>query len=209
MFEKRRGVPMEENPKKKEIIIAAGRCFLRYGYGKTTMVDIGKGAGLNKASLYYYYKDKNSIFKEVVLNEFSQYLLMVQDKLTKLDSFYDKILLTVNESINYNNLTCNSYQLTAEILNGLKEDTKDGFEYIKQENISMLRSLIEKGKATGEFLDCDENLIAESITKVSEAILNTECPLFMDVNERDKTYNKIAVEISQIVGLMLKGILKK
>ena len=60
---------MKSDEKRKKIIQAAGDCFARFGYEKTTMDDIGKKVGLNKASLYYYYKDKESIYTEVVYVE--------------------------------------------------------------------------------------------------------------------------------------------
>ena len=58
---------MDTSPKKQEILKAASECFARFGYEKTTLDDIGKMVGLNKASLYYYYKNKEDIFAEVVL----------------------------------------------------------------------------------------------------------------------------------------------
>jgi AcrR family transcriptional regulator len=60
---------VEAFEKKKEILKAASDCFARYGYEKTTLDDIGKMVGLNKASLYYYYKNKEAIFSEVVFEE--------------------------------------------------------------------------------------------------------------------------------------------
>ena len=64
-------VKLEERKqdKKESILKAANICFSKYGYEKTTMDDIGKLAGLNKASLYYYYKNKESIYCEVVFLE--------------------------------------------------------------------------------------------------------------------------------------------
>ena len=38
--------------KRQMILEAAGECFDRFGYNKTTLKDIGERVGLNKASIY-------------------------------------------------------------------------------------------------------------------------------------------------------------
>ena len=50
---------------KEKIQQAAYKCVARFGFEKTTLDDIAKEVGLNKASLYYYYKNKEEIFLEV------------------------------------------------------------------------------------------------------------------------------------------------
>jgi len=39
--------------RKREILAAAGKCFVQYGYEKTTLDDIAAIVGINKASFYY------------------------------------------------------------------------------------------------------------------------------------------------------------
>ena len=54
---------------KERIGKAAMECFVQYGLDKTTLDDIAKKIGLNKASLYYYYKNKEDIFLEIAIKE--------------------------------------------------------------------------------------------------------------------------------------------
>jgi TetR/AcrR family transcriptional regulator len=55
--------------KQERITEAAQKRFAHYGLEKTTMNEIAEDIGISKALLYYYFKDKESIFKEVVLKE--------------------------------------------------------------------------------------------------------------------------------------------
>jgi len=55
------------------IVESAQKRFAHYGLEKTTMNEIAEDLGISKASLYYYFKDKEAIFKEVVLNEQSYF----------------------------------------------------------------------------------------------------------------------------------------
>ena len=68
-----------KSDEKKELVLrAASEVFARYGFDKTTLDDIGKRAGLNKASLYYYFKNKEDLFVAVVLAETQTFLADLQ-----------------------------------------------------------------------------------------------------------------------------------
>lgn len=59
---------------KEKIRQAAHKCVARFGFEKTTLDDIAKEVGLNKASLYYYYKNKEDIFLEITTDATRQFL---------------------------------------------------------------------------------------------------------------------------------------
>lgn len=52
--------------KRKEILDAAIYRFSHFGVVKTTMAEIASDLSLSKASLYYYYPDRNSLFAAVL-----------------------------------------------------------------------------------------------------------------------------------------------
>ena len=83
---------MSQN-KKEQILSAASECFARFGYKKTTLDDIGKKIGLNKASIYYYFKNKEEIFTNIVLNEFQQFITKLQQNLEEDMGCEQKILI--------------------------------------------------------------------------------------------------------------------
>lgn len=48
------------------ILDAAERLFARQGFGSTTIKQIGSEAGVNSAMLYYYYADKETLYREML-----------------------------------------------------------------------------------------------------------------------------------------------
>ncbi|ULT26448.1 TetR/AcrR family transcriptional regulator [Sphingobacterium sp. E70] len=68
---------------KERIGQAAMECFERYGLEKTTLDDIAKAVGLNKTSLYYYYKNKEDIFIEVAIREGESFINTLQQSTLK------------------------------------------------------------------------------------------------------------------------------
>jgi AcrR family transcriptional regulator len=54
-----------DSARRAEILEAAKICFLRYGYGKTSLDDIAKQAGLSRPLLYRKFANKEAIFSAV------------------------------------------------------------------------------------------------------------------------------------------------
>ena len=82
---------MSETNKGDDIRKAASHCFAHYGFAKTTMDDIGKMVGLNKASLYYYYKNKEAIFCEIIRQESEFFLASLKGKVAEIILWHEKI----------------------------------------------------------------------------------------------------------------------
>jgi AcrR family transcriptional regulator len=49
-----------------QILDAAERLFAARGFARTTIKDIGREAGVNSALLYYYFADKDQLYREVL-----------------------------------------------------------------------------------------------------------------------------------------------
>jgi len=62
----RRG-PAAKRSKRERVVGAATKLFLGEGFGTTGMDAIAKEAGVSKATVYSYYKDKASLFADVML----------------------------------------------------------------------------------------------------------------------------------------------
>lgn len=57
---------METKDKKRELLVAAYSVFQKYGFRKTTLDDIASSVRMQKSSLYYYFKSKDDLFREMV-----------------------------------------------------------------------------------------------------------------------------------------------
>ncbi len=55
--------------RKEFILKVAQGLFNRFGLNKTTIEDIARKARMGKASIYYYFKNKEAIFQEVIQKE--------------------------------------------------------------------------------------------------------------------------------------------
>ena len=61
-----------EKDRRAEIIEAAQKRFALNGYSPTSMDDIAKDVGINKASLYYFFEGKEQIFEAIIKEVITQ-----------------------------------------------------------------------------------------------------------------------------------------
>ena len=67
-------MPEQLSTEKQAVILdAARKRFAYYGFSKVTMDEIAADIGMGKASLYYYFPTKESLFEEVVKQEKNQF----------------------------------------------------------------------------------------------------------------------------------------
>lgn len=61
-----------DDPRQEAILGAAWQCFSAYGFKKTTMDDIARGAGMSRPALYQHYHSKEDIFRRLALLYFDE-----------------------------------------------------------------------------------------------------------------------------------------
>lgn len=62
------------HPKTEQVLSAAERCFVRYGYRRTTMGDVAVAAEVSRPALYLMYSSKEEVFRAVVARLFATML---------------------------------------------------------------------------------------------------------------------------------------
>jgi AcrR family transcriptional regulator len=190
--------------KKAAILKAASQCFARYGYEKTTLDDIGGLVGLNKASLYYYYKNKESLFTEVIFSEAEAFLNRLIASIEKVQGCKEKIMTYLSQRAKYLGEAVNLSQLTNESIAGLTPLFAGMYAAIEEKEIACLSEILSRSMASGEFIPCDGTRVARSILTVSAAILNR-----YEVCSDKRSADIITMAISEIdftVSLILEGL---
>ena len=137
-----------KNDEKKELVLrSASEVFARYGFDKTTLDDIGKRAGLNKASLYYYFKNKEDIFVAVVLSETQAFMSDLQAKALAYPDVRKQIRFFLTERIRRYGEVLHLTRLSADNLHRLEPAFDELAQEIKTGEVAFLVSLLRKAGA--------------------------------------------------------------
>jgi TetR/AcrR family transcriptional regulator len=94
-------IELKEKPTEELILDAAMKVFTKKGFAATRTEEIAKEAGINRALLHYYYRDKQTMFNlifETRLKEFFKGLFVIFE--ADNISLFDKIRRMVDHEIN-------------------------------------------------------------------------------------------------------------
>lgn len=79
------------DPKQKAILESAWQAFATYGFRKTSMDDIARGAGMSRPAVYLHYKNKEAIFRSLVQFYYDTAVANVSAALAEPGSVSDRI----------------------------------------------------------------------------------------------------------------------
>jgi TetR/AcrR family transcriptional repressor of mexJK operon len=141
-----------------KILEVAQKRFARYGLGKTTMSEIADDLGISKAALYYYFPDKECIFKKVLLkeqNDFCQQMknILASDLKIKeaLKQYIENRISFFGTLINLSHINYDAFQAQKPLYSSL------GKEFYEREK-EIIKAILQNAHKKNEIkkVDIDE-----------------------------------------------------
>jgi AcrR family transcriptional regulator len=200
------GAGMKKELKRQKILGAASECFARFGYDKTTLEDIGKAVGLNKASLYYYYRNKESLFCDVIVQEAETYMQDLQKKVRGSRSSESRIVSYFNERLNYYKNVVNLHNLSLDTIRKVDPIFQEVYKVILLKEAEFLAGIIKEGQESGEFIKSESQKVAELLLEVASAIRYKEVHIAALRSSEEPDYSRIQDTIRNSTRLILKGL---
>ena len=180
-----------------QILNAASRRFLHYGYGKTTMSEIAKDCNMSTGNLYRYFPSKLDIAEAFVQGIRSDQLRRLDDVLAAVDQTPESQLrefLRLKFKLAYDRFhdRPKAFELSSVILS---ERPAFAVEWEAAESAALVK-ILERGEAAGAFVIADKAKTARIIQDA--AFRFTTSAVF---HEGD--FDSLADELDQIVDLIL------
>lgn len=187
---------MDKDEKREAIIEKSMEIFARFGYKKTTMDDIANACHIGKATLYYYFKNKEDVFQSVMDKELEIFQQRITEAISKEETPQNKFrayimtkIIRIKEIIiNYPTIKDEYLEQYAFIEQGRRNFTN--FE------IQTLKDILDEGIRKGIFKDTDTKTTAMVLVY---AIKGLEYPW---------TVEQDIIDIEKAVELMLPVLFK-
>ena len=189
--------------RKEEILEAASRVFEKYGLAKSTLEDIAKECGIKKTALYYYFKNKEELFKTMLVKDIEN---IKEHVITEVDKEPD----IISKIRTYLILRLNSMEKMTKYFDIFRGDSASisyrDFAYQEEEKaihfeLEFLSRLINEGVSIGEL---DVEYPKSLILLVLGATYGLGHEFVCEGNEIDTEK-----EVDNILKILLKGIQKK
>lgn len=151
--------------KKKEILESALYCFAKKGFQAATIDDIVAHSKISKGAIYNYFKSKEEIYLELINEETTLINRQLTEKIATFRTSFEKIqflfdlYITNNPISRFDSIVVHYefrlFALRDERLKKLLIERSNAFF------VEFLSSILEEGKANGEFKsDVDSTVIA-------------------------------------------------
>ena len=142
----------EFNEKQIEILQVAEKLFSEEGFAGTSIRDISKEANINIAMISYYFGSKEKLLESLVLYRMAGMRLhlenLFQEDITPIEKI-DKLIELYISRIYANR---SMYQiLHFETSNKKREINLKAFTQVKNDNLTLLKNIIEEGQSKGFF----------------------------------------------------------
>ncbi len=153
---------------RERILYAATRVFGKFGYAKTNIEDIAREAGIGKATIYHYFKNKEDVFLTIVRNEARNLEKRIDEALKqaptpreKLKTFFFTQYKHLIENVNF-------YNLTQEQLLGFHPIIFKGLNEFDAYRLQRVREIVREGIQKGDFKKFDIDLLTEMIIDLNK-----------------------------------------
>jgi AcrR family transcriptional regulator len=191
----------EDQSVRSLILDKAKEVFSKYGYRKTTLDDIAGACGKGKSALYYYFKNKEVIFEELIKrevdhlkNEFQSAMNSVKDPKEKLRIYIVLRMLMFRNLVNF----FPTFRQEFVEYYSLIERIRSSYD---EEEFVIIKGILQHGIDGGNFKIRNINLTTQAIIK---AMKGFEFPWALD--QEDATMKK---DINSVLDVLFYGIMKR
>ena len=196
-----------EPEKKTDFILKAAQKRLgMYGYEKTTMQEIASDISMSKASLYYYFPDKESLFKAVIENEQKEFFVQIEQRISGLTDADTMIaeLVELRHTLFLKFLNLSKFR-HAEFHN-LKPLLKDLYNGQREIEKEILTNALIKGKEAGIFEFDDASELALLFSDMLQGIRIMEMKRMSRLEMSEEENEHLISTLRQATSLFIKGL---
>jgi AcrR family transcriptional regulator len=194
------------NEKLKIIIEASQKRFGLYGVDKTSMREIASDLNISKASLYYYFPDKESLYQAVLEKEQTEFISNISERISSLDDPEQLLREYAEARLSYFRTLLNLSRLRLEVYAGIKHDLKNTIQIFKEKEKEMIIRIFERGISRGIFfIDNKEQaafLFLDMLKGIRVSTLYEKQTFFIEKEEYDLLYKKTVA----FANIFIKGI---
>ncbi len=186
---------------RQQIIDAARTIFGKHGFRKTNIEDIARLCHRGQSSVYYYFKNKQDIFRAVIESEFKTLMGDLRTIISTTSDPQQKLRLYLSSRMEKIRTVSNFY-------NTMYDDSFEGIPFVEhlrasydREEFALIISILEDGRSRNIFHIEHTDSVAQAIMS---AMRGLEIPFFnkqieIDINNR----------IEELLNVLFYGLLKR
>jgi AcrR family transcriptional regulator len=200
-------VSQSDNPEKINLIIeSAQKRFGVFGLMKTTMREIAGDLNMSKGLLYYYFPDKEHLYKSVVEKEQQEFLEMLNNRIKEDSDPEANLREYVNLRMSYFRSLLNLSRLSFDASKELKSIMGDVWINFRNNEVEIIKKVILKGIKKGLFnvdkIDDTSALFVDVLKGLRNMEINKKRIFIID----DSEYEDLSRKSNDFVDIFINGL---
>jgi TetR/AcrR family transcriptional regulator len=192
--------------KHTQILDAAQKRFAHYGLSKVTMDEIAGDLHMSKAALYYYFKTKEEVFREVIAREQLVFIDFAETILQKNTSAVTKFRNYCRHRLQYLNQLANLKLIGTQSWMDVRPLIVDMFQSFKQKEIDFIIRILKEGKENREFHVKSTEKTAELMLHVLHGMAMHIYKPFDEFSSNEQKFKILCDETDELMDLILNGL---
>ena len=189
-----------------DILKVAQKRFGLYGLEKTTMKEIAADLNMSKASLYYYFPDKEHLFKAVIETEQTEFFRLVESTFETISDPADMLRTFVSIRLRYFKTFFNLSRLRHEELKSMKPLLGDIFNQLRSHEIEVVEQILAKGVESKQFQIINTvevaTLFLETIKGLRSQVLYNKELMYVEPDE----YTVLEKKLNMFTDIFIRGL---
>lgn len=195
--------------KSETIIKAAQKRFGLYGLEKTSMREIADDLRISKAALYYYFPDKESLYKTVISKEQAEFIRVIENDLKSISDPVDCLRKYAITRLSYFRRLVNLSRIRLASLSDLKPMIADSLRNFAEEEKRIIVEILEQGIRNNVFIINDTystaTLFLDLLRGLRSAFMTNKDILVIDEAE----FGILSDKVKDITEIFIKGLMYK
>ena len=145
------------------LLEAAREVVMRFGYRKTTLEDIADAAGVSRATLYYYFPNKEEVFRALIEREIDAFQQILTDAVDPEAPPDERLMALVRTRYTHLRRIKALYSVTHNISREHLPMALQALGGLEEAERALVAGLLREGIDSGRFRPVDVDLLAAAI----------------------------------------------
>jgi AcrR family transcriptional regulator len=192
-----------------QILSAAQKHFAMYGLEKSTMREIASDLNISKGALYYYFSDKEQLYKAVVEKEQEEFIQLLTENLSLMSDPKEMLLEYIEIRMKYFRNMLNLSRFRLQDFRNLKPLIGDTWIQFQTKEVEIIEQILNIGIKQNIFFIENPNKVAQLFLDILKGLRKNELhekELFY-LNEDE--YSGLVNRTFDFVKIFIKGLKNK
>jgi AcrR family transcriptional regulator len=143
--------------------------FFKKGYFATSISDIARGSGIQKASIYYHYANKEDLLFHILTSTMEDLTTYLRNRLEKVTGVEPRMRAAVRSHVRFHLERQKENFIANSELRGLTREHYQSIVRQRDEYETIFQDLIRRGAEEGVFADVDIKILSYAILTLCTA----------------------------------------